>query len=184
LTVGARGLVVDEHWGRTLGRLLLRGLGWGAAVGFVCGFFLLGIAGALSRPEPAMRLLVVPLGLVSGAVGTVYGAISGMAVAACVAPILRWNHARFASRVVGAAIGTLVVVALSAAIFDPDWDPGPNETEIHVRDDIVVFYVLPCIMAATAGALLTPKLLLIPRHDSVAENSGPSPTPPHRDQVR
>lgn len=143
----------------------------------MCGFFLLGIAGALSGPQLAVLLFVFPVGLISGAVGSLYGAVSGMAVAACVAPILRWNYARLASRVIGAVVGTFVVAAISAAVFDPDWDPGPNETENHVRDDIIVFYVLPCIMAAAAGAALTPKLLLISKHNSAAHDSRSTPTP-------
>ena len=181
--VGNAGLIGDERWRRTLGHLLLRGLGWGAAIGFAGGFVLLGLAGVLSRPQPAVLLFVFPVGLVSGAVGSVYGAIAGMAVATFVAPILRWRYARVAGRVIGAVVGTLVVAAMSAAVFDPDWDPGPNETENHVRDDIVVFYVLPCIMAATAGALLTPKLL-ISTNDPVAHSSGRIPTPDRNQSSR
>jgi hypothetical protein len=143
-----------------VGSMLLRGLGWGAASGFVCGFFLLGLAAGLSQPDLGVLFLVFPVGVASACVGALYGMVAGAAVACCIALVARWRHVRVASRPIGAIVGTLVVLGLSAALFDPSFAPRANETEEHVQENIRLYYVLPGLMAAAAGATLTPKLLL------------------------
>lgn len=141
--------------------LLRRGFACGAAIGFVCGFFVLASAAFVHDPEFGVYLLyfLVPFGLVSATIGALYGGVAGILVAVAIAPIVGRPWASAAARLLGLVVGTLVVVVMSTVLFRPSLEPGPNETQDHVRERVELFYAVPGAMAAGAGTLLTPRLL-------------------------
>lgn len=143
-----------------------RGVSWGAAIGAGGGVVALATTALFSGVGAASLVIVVPVvGPVFAVVGACYGAIAGAVVGAAVAPIATRPWASAATRLIAATVGVCVVAAISTFVFDPSFEPGANETAEHVRDDVTVFYAVPCALALLAGGLLAPRLLL--RHDAV-----------------
>ena len=143
-------------------RLLARGLGWGSALGAAAGFVGMPLGIALYNLDP-LGIVVLPLiGSYAAVIGAGYGAVAGLVVALAAAPFASRPEVLRRLRPLWALLAAGTVAAISTLVFRPELSPGANETMAHVREDLVTFYVLPCLCAAAAAALATPKLLPAP----------------------
>ena len=140
------------------GRWLLRGAGYGALLGMAAGFFVPWLGIAAANGEIDIFLIVLLYGTFTAAMGGGYGVAVGAAIAALSLPCR--NRPRLLRRLglLWGATAAALVVAIGVAISDFSWDPGPNQTDLHVREELYGFFVFPAAAAALCGFAL-PSLL-------------------------
>jgi hypothetical protein len=141
-----------------VGLVLARGLGWGALLGMVCGFVIPTATDLLTFRDSKPGVAWFLLGLYTAPFGLMFGAIAGIIAAACFVPLATLGRPGLVARIVSAVVGPLVVAGLSLALFNPRLEVGPNETQEHLNQTILMFYLLPCCSALVAGALFGDRL--------------------------
>ena len=141
------------------GTMILRGLAWGAALGCVAGFVLPAATELLMDQQVDEAASSLLLGVFTGPIGLLFGAVTGAVVAACCIPLADSRHPTLGARAVAAVIGPVVVVLLSLALFRPRFEIGANQTRSHLVETVLVFVALPALAAFVAAVLFADRLV-------------------------
>lgn len=132
----------------------------GALGGLLGGFVLPWCGLAVANADPLGLVLIPIYGWFTAPVGAAYGLVTGTILAAVASPLRTRPRALARLRPAWAAGAAVCVTVISVAVFGWDTDPGPNETMLHVREDILSLYVAPAVGAAILAAWLTPKIAI------------------------
>ncbi|MGH2492515.1 MAG: hypothetical protein ACRDF9_13530 [Candidatus Limnocylindria bacterium] len=148
-----------------LGSKLIFGSLVGGGAGLVAGATEMAIAGAMTADDPLLGAFA--LAMYGGALGAVFGTITGFALAVIVLPFSDRPRIVRRLRLLWGLCAALIVAGICMLAFGPpELIPGANETADNVRSDLVWFYVAPSVLAFVAGAALVP--LIARDHDAEA----------------
>lgn len=142
----------------SVGRVLARGAGHGAALGAAFGVLLIPVAGLLPGGSDEMDLvpiayLTIALAPLTALFGALYGVVAGLAAAGALLAVPTTRRTALVARATASLAAALVVAVISRLLFEPSLDVGGNETTDHVVERLVLFYAFPCASALLAGAI-------------------------------